>query len=1408
MYTGLLKQFLKKLTGFIVDTGNPVGSHKSNLQSGSKNSSLKLTTTVLLSIIGCATAFPAMAVLTIDSASWSSKNGTLTVKGNNGKSDLIRVWNSYADPVQDIGTVTAKGNGGWQLKTKKNSPPNPVPCAVSATIVATGETTGPVAVTGISSPDCAPPPPVAQNCTISVNPTALNFGDVQIGTTSAPQTTTVSNSGGADCTVTVTQTGSVNFLAAPLSFIVAPASSQDVTVDYTPDVVGADSGNLAVGSNDPNTPNVDVVLSGNGVDNQGGDSPNARPDTYGTPFGNTLNVTASRISGVLHNDEDPQDQALTAVLVSGTTNGTLNLNADGSFDYTPNQGVTENSNDSFTYQAQDIDLNLSQVATVNIHIESNQTDFKIMMNYELGMHCTGFEFAYCCVLPVYNSILAQVVKPNSTGQGFPELLEGDPNVGRDFLGRETVVRDKAQDGNGNFRKYVVKYWHDAQPRMEGNGKAQASTLISGVEGNSLMAWNTTYDGAALDVNGALVTGLYNGADGVMLGNGTLGEGGDNYQNAVWNHLYIFNDPNNPTPAGPNLEGHNSTGTSLEIDKIRLGVNGQVVFPADCGPALHPMGPVTQGGDPSNPVVANDCAGFSNGNVLTFSGDTGTVVFTQMKVLENLPITLTSPRIWEALGLPLTTFEDTIDFFADPGLVDEDSVRPFVAMKAQMYDYDPNALDGTGAGAATLNGDGTPVIGHGTAPIDIPNCERCHSNPVDGTLIANSAAEGGGMLTVVNSPNDADQSVFVKQEYDFWNAFYSIDPAAGDSDWYSRLKSAAISILKGHDAEHGTSFALNYPGDDVPGELVQNTRLGKESVICARCHAQNVIAAVKSANCSASNPTCAGDLIMPITEALHYNHRSIAAGGVIAFADAQGRAGGCQGCHPAHRSDGNMNGYPITLAGANKQASSDNREADGGCFVGRDVHSNPGKDTDGAETPEHLNAVGQWLSTNVYSDTAADGSDLGIWCTNCHNQLGQELWKTENMTSNVHNTGTSNPRAEPTLAAVAAAVGTTEAQAMSWLDPKNSDPLGDNSFAIWAPDPGLCNYVAGYFGVIPVDPAHDGNVATVEVNVNSAAACSTGGGSDLINCGAAYPGAPAFHICGTVDGDGDFSVNAMDFCTTPDCVAAAQATLGDPAVTGSVAVPVPMSAATDGRDHWLAPGEPHCADCHAAPYTEQSGHINPYPPFNYPRKASLMRYSRGHQDITCQGCHESIHGLYPVTPAIDNTSYAQAAALNHDGSHGPIKCGACHDVGADGIPTFLDTSQGNVYGITDYDSAVGWAHEYTDERSVLDTTCQNCHGVQGTNWSEVNIDNGTYMEHASRNNPRGSRQMMDKAEIELTGAVFTSTDGSDGACLGCHGDESGNVSCTNGEWLNHLTEGRVAAEAFEHASTAQTGGTCW
>ena len=53
-------------------------------------------------------------------------------------------------------------------------------------------------------------------------------------------------------------------------------------------------------------------------------------------------------------------------------------------------------------------------------------DYLILINYELGMHCTGFDFAYCCVLPPYNSILAQVVKTGKDAEKST-LLGADPD---------------------------------------------------------------------------------------------------------------------------------------------------------------------------------------------------------------------------------------------------------------------------------------------------------------------------------------------------------------------------------------------------------------------------------------------------------------------------------------------------------------------------------------------------------------------------------------------------------------------------------------------------------------------------------------------------------------------------------------------------------------------------------------------------------------------------------------------------------------------------------------------------------------------------------------------------------------------------------------------------------------------
>ena len=49
-------------------------------------------------------------------------------------------------------------------------------------------------------------------------------------------------------------------------------------------------------------------------------------------------------------------------------------------------------------------------------------EYIITIHYDLGMHCTGFDLSYCCILPPYNSILAQIVKTASTPSEKPVIL--------------------------------------------------------------------------------------------------------------------------------------------------------------------------------------------------------------------------------------------------------------------------------------------------------------------------------------------------------------------------------------------------------------------------------------------------------------------------------------------------------------------------------------------------------------------------------------------------------------------------------------------------------------------------------------------------------------------------------------------------------------------------------------------------------------------------------------------------------------------------------------------------------------------------------------------------------------------------------------------------------------------------
>ncbi|MBI3410157.1 MAG: tandem-95 repeat protein [Planctomycetes bacterium] len=90
-------------------------------------------------------------------------------------------------------------------------------------------------------------------------------------------------------------------------------------------------------------------------------SEGAPPALFGEINYNSPNAPA----GVLHNDSDADNDPLTTILVTGPAHGSLTLNADGSFSYTP--ALNFSGTDSFTYMANDGALN-SNVATVSITV--------------------------------------------------------------------------------------------------------------------------------------------------------------------------------------------------------------------------------------------------------------------------------------------------------------------------------------------------------------------------------------------------------------------------------------------------------------------------------------------------------------------------------------------------------------------------------------------------------------------------------------------------------------------------------------------------------------------------------------------------------------------------------------------------------------------------------------------------------------------------------------------------------------------------------------------------------------------------------------------------------------------------------------------------------------------------------
>ncbi len=124
-------------------------------------------------------------------------------------------------------------------------------------------------------------------------------------------------------------------------------SNATLTIDYLDDQNGSTTVTLTADDNVGCTVD-DVFLITVSVVN---DSPVSNPNTINVDEGGTATSTTNTLTSVLDNDSDVEGDAIIAIVVATTVNGTLTLQSSGTFEYVHNG--SETTTDSFTYKAND-----------------------------------------------------------------------------------------------------------------------------------------------------------------------------------------------------------------------------------------------------------------------------------------------------------------------------------------------------------------------------------------------------------------------------------------------------------------------------------------------------------------------------------------------------------------------------------------------------------------------------------------------------------------------------------------------------------------------------------------------------------------------------------------------------------------------------------------------------------------------------------------------------------------------------------------------------------------------------------------------------------------------------------------------------------------------------------------------
>lgn len=382
----------------------------------------------------------------------------------------------------------------------------------------------------------------------------------------------------------------------------------DFVVYYTPaaDFSGIDTFSYTVTDSflDPNT----AGLSGSAniivTVTPTPDSPKAMDDSYST-------VGVTPINGnVQNNDDDVDGDTLTSTRVSGPSNGSLVLNANGSFTYTPNAGF--GGTDSFIYSLSDGTGTANDTAKVSLIVNGSPVArndaFSVSEGGVLNGNVLANNGSGSDSDPNGDGLTVSTTPVTAPANGMLSLNSNGsftytPNAG--FSGSDSFkysVSDGASSSTGTVSITVNRVNDDPVARDDSLATDEDTTLTGNVlsdNGNGadsdsdggtlsvLVSSATSNGGLQLDSNGNFSYTPSKDFHGVDSFEYSLSDGqGGGDVGKVTITVRPVNDPpvarndqfngNANTPLSGNVLNNNGSGADTDVDSVSLSVNSTPV----------------------------------------------------------------------------------------------------------------------------------------------------------------------------------------------------------------------------------------------------------------------------------------------------------------------------------------------------------------------------------------------------------------------------------------------------------------------------------------------------------------------------------------------------------------------------------------------------------------------------------------------------------------------------------------------------------------------------------------------------------------------------------------------------------------------------------------------------------------